>query len=457
MPSQVMRGCAKHARVRVGRRPRTSLRSYKRTYRPTVVFDSPPLEACAPQPGLLGEFVHGWSPIVGRDLRPLGVRVLMRRTRANGVAEADRTMAGTLDAVLAGFVAEGGVSFPHGLVVLAPQEAMTLDASMLAWRAPRNVVLELTSSVLSDEQSLRDLFEVQHRGVRFALRLAEHESVPDATRLAVFQYLVVEARRLLDTRSPVKSGDAIVLAIDGESHAEAHGAIGAGAHGVVGWALVAPAAIEGRALAPTQKSVLDLIRLVQSDADVDELESAFKGEPLLAYMLLTLANSPAFVRVTPIASLRHAIALLGYRRLVKWLVLLMVVASKDAKALPQIYCAVARGFLMENLAAAGGARANMQDECFVVGAFSLLGAITGQSLPSLLAQVKLPDAVARALLEQEGVLGSYLRLALAVECARPLEDDAIESAARDLHLDLEAVNRALLQALSATDALQSVV
>jgi EAL and modified HD-GYP domain-containing signal transduction protein len=419
-----------------------------------AVFDLPPRDCSAPQPGLLGELVHGWSPVIGRDQRPLGVRVLAMR--ADGIAPARGTMAAMLDAVLSGFVAEGGVSFPHGLVVLAPQDA-ALDASMLSWRAPRGVVLELPASVLSDEESLRHLFEVQRHGVRLALRLAGHEVMPDASRLAVFQYVVVEAQRLRGARAPVKFGDTLLLAIDGESHGEAASAIASGAHGVVGWALVAPAAIAGRALAPTQKSVLDLIRRVQSDADVDELEEAFKGEPVLGYMLLTLANSPAFVRATPIASLRHAITLLGYRRLVKWLVLLMVVASKDTKALPQIYCAVARGFLLENLAAAAGAPAGVQDECFVVGAFSLLGAITGQPLPALLEQVKLPDAVSRALLNQEGPLGRYLRLALAVESARPMDRPTVIARARDLNLDLEAVNCALLQALSATDALQSVV
>ena len=419
------------------------------------MFDLPPRDANTPQPGLLGRLVHGWSPVIGRDLRPLGVRVMIGNCATPGSAGGG-SMAATLDAVMSGFVAEGGVSFPHGLVVLAPQD-IALDESMLTWRAPRNVVLELPASVLSDEEALRQVFEVQRHGMRLALRLSDRDAAPDATRRAVFQYLVVEARRLLDAGAPLKSGDALVLAIDGESHSEAQKAIAAGAHGIVGWALVAPAALEGRALAPTQRSVLDLIRLVQSDADVDELETSFKNEPLLAYMLLTLANSPAFVRVTPIASLRHAITLLGYRRLVKWLVLLMVVASKDARALPQIYSAVARGFLMENLATAAGAPANAQDESFVVGAFSLLGAITGQTLPALLEQVQLPDAVGRALLHREGQLGSFLKLALAVECSRPSRGEAVLAAAREVQIDLEAVNRALLQALSATDALQSVV
>lgn len=403
-------------------------------------------------PDVLGHWVQGWSPVVGRDLRPLGVRLTLRCH--GGV---DTTMAAVLDAVLAGFEAEGGVSLPHGLVVLAPR-GLGFDESILAWRAPRNVVLELPLAVLADETSLRHLFEVHRRGIRLALRVTAHEVVPEAARLAVFQYLLLDAEQVVPIKARTYLGDALVLAIDGDNPAEAQSAIGAGAHGIVGWALVAQESARRRPLAPTQKSVLDLIRLVQSDAELEQIEEAFKAEPVLAYMLLTLANSPAFVRTTPIGSLRHAIMLLGYRRLVKWLVLLMVVASKDNTALPQIYCAVARGFLMENLAAATGAKVIAQDEAFVVGVFSLLSAVTGQTLPALLEQIALPEAVRSALLTGDGPNGKLLALTVALECTGPAaDDDAVMCTARELNLDLAAVNAALLQALSATDALVSVV
>lgn len=400
--------------------------------------------------------VHRWCPVIGRDKRPVGVRLQIRYLPDT---ETVPTLAVLLDAVLSGFTDDGGASFPHGLVFLAPR-AIALDASMLAWRAPRNVVLEVPPAVLADETSLRNLFEVQRHGVRLALRLDATDAVPDPTRLAVFQYLLVDADRVAAVRGSAGVNDMLVLALDGDAHAQAGEAFAAGAFGVVGWALVAPVEMSGRALAPAQRAVLDLIRRVQADAEVEEIEAAFKADPVLGYMLLTLANSPAFVRATPIASLRHAITLLGYRRLVKWLVLLLVVASKDAAALPQIYCAVARGFLMEQLALGSGAPIAVQDESFVAGAFSLLSAITGQPLPALLDEVKLPDGVARALLHGDGALGALLRLTQALEGARSpvvADDDKLLALTATVQLPVETLNRALLQALAAADALQSAL
>jgi EAL and modified HD-GYP domain-containing signal transduction protein len=223
---------------------------------------------------------------------------------------------------------------------------------------------------------------------------------------------------------------------------------------VVGWPLGEVAQGASGTLQPVQRAVLELIRLVQSDAENRELERAFKAEPVLSYMLLTLANSPAFIRRTPIASISQAIQLLGYQRLVKWLVLLMVVASKETKALPQIYMAVARGFVMENLATAAGVKGRQRDECFIVGAFSLLDKITGRPTPQLFSDVPLPAAVRAALVERTGPFAPYLELALALEAG---DACAVQVNAGLLQVSQGAVNQALLQALAATDALQSVV
>jgi EAL and modified HD-GYP domain-containing signal transduction protein len=223
---------------------------------------------------------------------------------------------------------------------------------------------------------------------------------------------------------------------------------------VVGWPLGEVAQGASGTLQPVQRAVLELIRLVQSDAENRELERAFKAEPVLSYMLLTLANSPAFIRSTPIASISQAIQLLGYQRLVKWLVLLMVVASKETKALPQIYMAVARGFLMENLAGAAGVKGRQRDECFIVGTFSLLDKITGRTTPQLFHDVPLPAPVRAALVERTGPFAPYLELALALEAG---DTHAVQVNAGLLQVSQGAVNQALLHALAATDALQSVV
>jgi EAL and modified HD-GYP domain-containing signal transduction protein len=238
-----------------------------------------------------------------------------------------------------------------------------------------------------------------------------------------------------------------VLVLDGQTRAQAQAAFDAGAHAVIGWPVDEPVPEAPGSLQPMQKAVLELIRLLQSEADPPDIERGFQAEPVMTYLLLTLANTPAFRRGANIASITQAITLLGYKRLLKWLVLLLVIASKGSRALPQIHTAVVRGFAMENLAAALGVGA-LRDEAFVAGAFSLLNRITGLEFDSLFGDVALPDAVVAAVTRGEGPLGELLQQARALES--PARQGPALAAA-------EQRNTALLQAIAAADALQSLV
>ncbi|MFO0009635.1 MAG: hypothetical protein ACK540_09495, partial [Betaproteobacteria bacterium] len=150
-------------------------------------------------------------------------------------------------------------------------------------------------------------------------------------------------------------------------------------------------------------------------------------------------------------SLSQAIGLLGYKRLLKWLVLLLVIASKSSRALPAIYAAVARGFTMEGLATAAGLPVNARDESFVVGVFSLLDHVTGHPLSGLITDLHVPGSISAALLDGDGPYAPYLALAAdsdGLGNAPVVPRPAIAPA---------AVLRAQLHALASTDALQGVV
>jgi EAL and modified HD-GYP domain-containing signal transduction protein len=174
-----------------------------------------------------------------------------------------------------------------------------------------------------------------------------------------------------------------------------------------------------------------------------------------------------------VSSLHQAVAMLGYARLVKWLVLLLVIASKTSNSLPIVYTAVVRGFAMEYLEAAAGAPRARQDEGFVVGAFSLLDAMTGQALGALLSELTLPQVIGQSLLLREGPHAAFYACVLGLEGelgahsaqGRPNAEQAALDAtpaagaigAGPLDLPRDAINGALLQALAAADALLALI
>jgi EAL and modified HD-GYP domain-containing signal transduction protein len=389
-----------------------------------------------------------WQLIAGRDRKPIGVRLELRRHEDPDGGDAARVppppLSALLDAVVRGFVADDTTPFPQGLVLLAPIDA-PIDGAMAHWSAPRNVLLEIPATDLQDETRVRILFESRGQGVRQALRLAGAAATPE--RLRFFQYVVGPASAARWSAIPV-------LAVDAETLEQADAALAAGVHAVVGWPPGVPVAGQGRDLSPSQRAILELVRLIQADAEIRALEKVFEVEPMLAYLLLTLANSVAFRRGSPTASLRQAVLSIGYQRLVKWLVLLLAIASKDSRIAPLIFTTIVRGYCMEHLAHACGRSRTDADEAFIVGAFSLLDRITGRSMGALLAEVGLPQAVVDALVLRQGPYVPFLDMALSLESG---DAQAHGAACASLSVGADAINRALLRALAAADAMLALI
>jgi EAL and modified HD-GYP domain-containing signal transduction protein len=413
------------------------------------LFDLPPRstdglpgEEPPPDPVALDSLALRWQVLVGRDRRPSGVRLELRqRGDVRPVP-----LSALLDSVVRGFVADEALPFPHGLVLLAPLDG-AVDAAMSQWSAPRNVLLEIPAADLQDEGRVRILFDSRQKGVRQALRL--DDGLPPRERLAFFQYLVGPAALARQASIPV-------LALGAATLADADAALAAGAHGVVGWPICDPLAGKVRELSPSQRAIFELVRLIQADAEIRALEKVFEAEPMLAYMLLTLANSVAFRRGTATASLRHAVTSIGYQRLIKWLVLILAISSKEGRIAPLIFTTLIRGYCMENLCLATGRPKAEADEAFIVGAFSLLDMITGQPLSDLLGEVGLPEAVVDALVARRGPYAPYLDVVLRLESGAAV-DPAAGPAGDTCPADADAINRSLLQAIAAADAMLALI
>ncbi len=407
---------------------------------PPITPDDPAAADAGPEPIALDALALRWQVLVGRDRRPCGVRLEMRE-RGDGVR---RPRSALLDGVVRGFAADDAIPFPHGLVLLAPLDG-AVDGAMAHWSAPRNVLLEIPAADLVEDARVRILFDSRQKGVRQALRV--HDALPSRERLQFFQYLVGPAALARQAGIPVYVQDAGSLA-------QVDAALAAGAHGIVGWPLGDSLHGQQRDLSPSQRAIFELVRLIQADAELRALEKVFEAEPLLAYMLLTLANSVAFRRGAPTASLRHAVLSIGYQRLIKWLVLILAISSKEGRIAPLIFTTLVRGYCMENLCLAAGRPGAEADEAFIVGAFSLLDVITGQTLPSLLVEAGLPGTVVDGLLTRDGPFAPYLELVLALETDDAARQDAAGCA---VPVDLDGINRSLLRAIAAADAMLALI
>lgn len=208
-----------------------------------------------------------------------------------------------------------------------------------------------------------------------------------------------------------------------------------------------PVEMKMQIIRPSQANIIQLINLVRQQASTVEIEDVLKKDPTLSFNLLRFINSSGFGMSREITSFRHAVMILGLKKLFRWAVLLMTTSQADAAGPVISNMAVVRGRLME-LLASELLPPEDSDNAFVTGVFSLLDRMLGVPLAEALNSISLPEVVVEALLLRTGKLAPFLELTEACESA---DDEVFAKAANALLLTNQQVNWAHLQALAWTD------
>jgi c-di-GMP-related signal transduction protein len=218
-----------------------------------------------------------------------------------------------------------------------------------------------------------------------------------------------------------------------------------------GYWFAKPAMVKAQAIRPSQATIIQLINLVRRQATTSEIEDLLKKDPTLSFNLLRFINSSGFGLSCEITSFRHAVMILGLKKLFRWAALLMT-TSRSGGAPPAVgQTAVVRGRLMELLAAELLAPEEC-DNAFIVGVFSLLDTMLGVPLDKAIESLALPQPVVDALLHRTGVFAPFLELAEACETGN---DEVFARVANALQLSNRQVNWAHLQALAWAEAVEA--
>jgi len=190
--------------------------------------------------------------------------------------------------------------------------------------------------------------------------------------------------------------------------------------------------------------VLELLNRVKSQEEISQLEEIFKHDAMLSYKLLRYINAPVNGFRQPIRSIAHALVILGYNQLYRWLTLLLFTSgSADPRNKALLQNALVRARMTELL----GQGKLPPAECeglFIVGMFSLLDVLLNVPMERALEQLRLPGPVMAALGHREGVYAPFLALSVACEEA---DQEAIIEHAAACGLDANEVNTAQVKAL----------
>ncbi|PPE71727.1 HDOD domain-containing protein [Caldimonas thermodepolymerans] len=386
---------------------------------------------------VLRNIALSYSPMIDRQRSVVATRLTVSALRTGVPMQADQLLA-----AIAEVWPEGGARVSLNIM------SETLLNDLLRATPLSNVMIEIPSFIACDPANTQALLSL--RGTTLLLHGRPTSTLPREL-LPCFKYSIID---LADDRRrnevpgqaatrPARSVGFIQSGVRTVSEMEASFARGAVA--ILGWPIEDVVTQSGsRAGQPDLAVLVELIRRVDDGDDVDKLDAVLKRDPALAFQLMRYINSPAFGLSVEISSFRHAIMLLGYKRLKRWLALLLATASKDVNMRPVMYASVRRGLLMEQLIANTGDE-EIRGEVFICGVFSLLDRLFNKPFHELLQTIPVPERVYQALVEGTGPYHPYLELTKAVETETA---PVINELAEGLLMSLLEVNRAVLGTLT---------
>ena len=331
-----------------------------------------------------------------------------------------------------------------GPLMLSVANEAGLRALLAAPTAP-HLMIEVPGFMLSDPELATTLQE----RVATGLSLVLGGRVPDSAPQHLWQLFRAVTVDRANIRNPLPAGiggkPLLRYFVGADGPAMSAGALKAGFSAVVGWPVGdAPGAdAKAKPIPAGVTTVVDLMQRVDRQEPAEKLEAVVKNDPTLAFRLMRYLNSPGFGLSVEISSFRHALMILGYQRLKRWLALLVTSAIDDPDLKPLMQLAVRRGLLMEEIARPSGDDA-LRNELFICGVFSTLDRMIGQPFEQLLKTIPVQESVASALANDAGPCAPFLALARAVETESAYD---IRECAGALMLSVGDVNRALAKSL----------
>ncbi|RQO36229.1 histidine kinase [Herminiimonas sp. KBW02] len=316
----------------------------------------------------------------------------------------------------------------------------------------KNTVFRLTVTDLADPETLKAASALRQRGYGISLRGADALKTGNPL-LQVVSHIEGRLSHEQGAAIPIAalqsaSVKAVVRKLS--SWQEYDVCALQGLHAFIGNLYLTPRAnAEKKGWNAAQIIILQLMEMLRQNADIRELEEVLKRDAALSYKLFRYINSVGFGLGAEIQSLRHAVTMLGYSPLYRWLSLLLATASTGSHAAVLMQTAIVRGRFAE-LAGQGILPKNEAENLFVVGMFSLLDRLLGMPMEEVLGKIQLAEPVVQALLTRDGMYGPFLALAEACE----QNNGNIAALADSLFISARQVNEAHLAALLWAQALK---
>jgi EAL and modified HD-GYP domain-containing signal transduction protein len=390
----------------------------------------------------------GRQPILNRQQRVIAYELLFRGSAAAQAANLTKAPESTCGLLIDSFKLLGLDNVLGSKRAHVNVSADELLGDAIAALPPERLVFEIVENTKATDALIARCRDLRRAGYRFALDNFVYRRAYDPL-VALADMIKFDVRALgpegvRKQLAPLKRRPIKFVASKVESQEEFRACRAMGIQYFQGFYFARPETLSIERMDPQFLRAAQIFNLVAANAGPKRIEAEMRHDVALSFNLLRYINSPALAPVTTMASVRHAIVILGPTKFAKWLSLLMVSGSPQSQSSPALFrAALTRARFAELLGREKMSDADA-DALFLAGMFSLLEPLTGMPMRTALKDINVAEPVHEALCEDRGPYAPYVALCEACERA---DTPRIEVLTRSIGMDVGQVTVAHFEAL----------
>ena len=393
----------------------------------------------------------GRQPILNRKQDVVGFELLFRSSQINSCDQTDAVVA-TAHVIVTAVLSIGLEKLLAGRPAFINFDRTLLLGDWTTLLPPDKGVIEILETVPPDQEVLAACQRLRGQGYALALddcldddRTAAFAPFVDILKVD-FQQLSTASQACIIDR--YRKFDLKLLAEKVETGQEFERAVQLGYHYFQGYFFERPTILKSQRIPPSQLSCLRLVKQVQKpELDFNAIEDLIRQDISFSHALFKYLHSAQFSRGHRIESIRQGLLLLGADEIRKWVWMASLSSlgqSGPPVLIPQV---LLRGRFCAYIAQSSNLLIGDADP-FLLGMFSLLGAVLQRPLDEVLDDLDIAPNLRRALL---GPVNHANPLSLVVHIAKSYEAarwDEVGACLEGTGLVADELSKGYLEALS---------
>ncbi|GFK93653.1 hypothetical protein NNJEOMEG_01487 [Fundidesulfovibrio magnetotacticus] len=360
------------------------------------------------------------QPVFRADTSVFGYELLYRSGSEDDTGDYSDEDAASLLVLSSALASPAGAGKPDRKAIVHFSERSLLT-DLHAALPPESTALIIKPRRHAGEGYLQTLRKARSRGFTLMLDSLEPDACDPAllelARVVCLDLAGQTPQRLADAARALKTPGRQLLARGVEDDQGLRRAKDLGFDLFQGFFFARPVIVPGRKLPTGRLARLSIHKTLGKGEDaLEELARVIESDVSVSYRLLTFINSASFSARQKVSSIRHALNLLGWRKVRGWL--LMVVLSEllpKGKPSELPYLSTIRARFLERASSGLAPGGVTPDTLFLMGLFSLLEPMLDTPMPELVDQLPLDDAVKDALSGKHNGFTPWLHLARCFE------------------------------------------